>query len=76
MLKKERNFLWEQKSLFSKMVNKLKQVLKDIDRNNEQIDNLYAKMSSVKKVPKAVALEYERLLKRKNLLLDDLNRYI
>jgi len=58
-------------------MDKLKKVLKEIDINNEAIDRIYmkAKLSPTGKVPKKMVNEYERLLQRKNLLLDDLNRY-
>lgn len=57
-------------------MNKRFQVEKEIKKNDEMIDNIYMKAKVVKgKLPLKLMNEYERLLKRRNLLMEDLERF-
>lgn len=55
---------------------KKEKVLSDIKKNEEMIENLYCKFKIHKgKLPVKLMNEYDRLMKRKNLLMEDLERF-
>lgn len=57
-------------------MNKRFQVEKEVNKNSLMINDILNKASKCKgKVPIKLVNEYERLMKRRNLLMEDLERF-